>query len=107
MNSMLNNFMSDPFSQQANSNSRQQTNNRSNQMSVRNNFDPFGNSMSMSPFEMHHNSVMAHHQQAMNNQNPFALMNQMMSNSFSNNVFNNFVTIFKYLFFKLKLKQFS
>ena len=115
MNSMMNNFMSDPFGQsifgqqqqQQQQNNRQNNNNnnnRSNQVGWRNNnnnFDPFGQ---MSPFDMHHNSLMAHHQQAMNN--PFALMNQMMSGGFSNNIFNSMVEIFqkiyKILFFLIK-----
>ena len=89
MNSIMNSFMSDPFGPPQPPNGNQQQNMRNN----RNNnqralADPFG--MSLSPFDMHSNSVMARHQQAMGN--PFALMNQMMSNSFSNNVFNQFVS---------------
>lgn len=111
---MMNNFMSDPFGQsifgqqqQQQQNNRQNNNNnnnnnRSNQVGLRNNsnnFDPFGQ---MSPFDMHHNSLMAHHQQSMNN--PFALMNQMMSGGFSNNIFNSMVDISKNLnyFFLIK-----
>jgi len=82
------------FGQPNGPNQRQQNNNnnsnsnRSNQMSLRNQnngnqFDPFGHSMF---HDMHHGSLMAQHHQAM--ANPFALMNQMMSGGFSNNVFN-------------------
>ena len=79
MNSMMSNFMQDPFNMQpnrSNNNNNNNNNMRSNQLSMRNSFDPFGS------FDMHHNSLMAHHQQQMNN--PFALMNQMMGGGGSN-----------------------
>ena len=72
--------MADPFAPPG-ANSRQNNNSNpnargNNQVSVRNNFDPFGSFFS-SPFDRH-NSLMARQQSMMNN--PFALMNQMMSN---------------------------
>lgn len=75
INSMLNNFFQDPFAPPRN-NRNQNNNSRSNQLSLRNQFDPF------SAFD-HHNSLMASHQQMMNN-NPFSLMNQMMGSGFGN-----------------------
>lgn len=89
INSMMNGFMMDPFAppqqqqqQRGNhQNSRNQNNNRNQNFN-----DPF-NMMMMSPFDRH-NSMMAQHQ----NNNPFALMNQMMSSmrqpNFSPNIIN-------------------
>lgn len=66
INSMMNNFMQDPFGQ---GNNNQNRNNR-NQVSMRN--DPFD------PFANFHNQ---HSLMSQNRQNPFALMDQMMGRS--------------------------
>lgn len=66
MNSMMSNFMQDPFAQGA-----QNQSGRNQQMAMRN--DPFGDPFGQ--FGSHH-SMMAQHRQQM--QNPFALMDQMM-----------------------------